>query len=214
VARRSDHSRAELTKLVVDAASDLIEVHGARNVTARMIAARIGYTAGTLYTHFANLEDIFLHVNGRSLEQLRATCEAAAGAATTALDALLEMGYAYLSFAESHPNRFELLFTQHIPPGEAVPAHLQSNIDTLFGLVETELKRLAPGTDEQTLDLGVRALWSGVHGIVGLSLADQLFTRHWRADRPIVRMLVTRFVAGWPPARGNPRGGSRHGLKT
>jgi len=205
MARRSDHTRDELEQLVVDATTELVDTHGASGVTARLIARQIGYTAGTLYTHFANLEEILLHVNARSLAQLRLACEAAVAGTKQPLTALLEMGYAYLAFAEAHPHRFELLFKQHVPLGEAVPAPLQRNIEALFELVERELARLAPDIERNVLELGVRALWSGVHGVVSLSIADQLFTRHWRADRPIVRMLITQFVASWPPPRPRRR---------
>lgn len=205
MARRSDHTHEELADLVIETTGELVDAHGAAGVTARLIARRIGYTPGTLYTHFANLEDILLHVNARSLEQLRRVCEAATSDTRQPVAALLEMGYAYLAFAESHPHRFELLFKQQLPPGERVPAHLQQNIDALFALVEKELVRLAPDVDARTLELGVRALWSGVHGVVSLSIADQLFTRHWRADRPLVTMLITQFVASWPPPRSRRR---------
>ncbi|MCZ6887392.1 MAG: TetR family transcriptional regulator [Gammaproteobacteria bacterium] len=48
MARRSDHTREELRALINDATSGLVGERGPEGVTARLIAERIGYAAGTL----------------------------------------------------------------------------------------------------------------------------------------------------------------------
>jgi AcrR family transcriptional regulator len=200
LARRSDHTKEELQELIVGETMKLVDQLGAANITTREIAARIGYTPGTLYTHFDNLADIFLQVNARILVRLRAQVQGAIHSADDPADRLLEMAYAYLGYAEAHSHWFALLFSHNLQPGQSVPDYLQEIIDSLFELVRVELTALDPNATTAELELGVRALWSGVHGICALSLSDKLFTQHWRADRLILKTLVSHFVASWSRA--------------
>ena len=197
LARRSDHTRQELHELIIAETMKLVDELGAAHITARQIAARIGYTAGTLYTHFDNLADIYLQVNARNLSRLRAQVQGAIASADAPADRLLEMAYAYLGYAEAHPHRFALLFSHNLQPGQTLPDYLQAIIDSLFDLVQAELAALDPNATAAELELGVRAHWSGVHVICALSLPYLLFTQHWRADRTILKTLVSHFVASW-----------------
>src|SRR5690606_22351871 len=120
-------------------------------------AERVGYTPGTLYTHFANLDDIFLHVNARSLAQLRGILADAVAREATPQHAIRAMGLAYLDYARRQPHRFQLMFTPRLPAGATPPPFLQTEIERLFELLGTQLQRIAPA-DEHTLEVGVRAL--------------------------------------------------------
>jgi len=197
LARRSDHTKEELQELIVLEAMTLVEENGAANVTARDIAGKVGYTAGTLYTHFENLADIILQVKLRVLLRLRAELLEAIESAEDPGERLLQMGYAYLAFAEAHANWFALLFRQNPQTGQSVPADFQKAVDSLFDLVRVELTALAPKTTATEMDLGVRALWGGVHGICALAHSDRLVTQHWRDDRQILKTLVVHFLASW-----------------
>lgn len=215
MARRSDHTKQELEDLIVGETMTLVDDFGATNITVRDIAARIGYTPGTLYTHFDNLADILLHVNARILVRLKAQIQCALNSAGDPADRLLEMGYAYLGFAEAHPNWFTLLFNQKLQEGQSVPGDLQEIVDSLFDLVRTELAALDPNATAAELELGVRALWSGVHGICALSLSDRIVTQHWRSDRPVLKSLVSHFLASWSrAATSRERGGIVGGSQT
>ncbi len=215
MARRSDHTKEELRDLIVGETMNLVDDFGATNITARDIAARIGYTPGTLYTHFDNLGAIFLQVAVRILVRLKAQIQGAIDSAGDPADRLLEMGYAYLGFAEAHPNWFALLFNHKVKQEQVVPAHLQETVDSLFDLVRAELAALDPKATAAELELGVRALWSGVHGICALSLSDRVVTQRWRADRLVLKSLVSHFLASWlQAARSRKRSGLAGGSRT
>ena len=70
--RRSDHSRDELYVMALDAAESIVREDGFPALTARKVAARIGYTAGTLYNIFRNQDDLIIHLNARTLGRLDA----------------------------------------------------------------------------------------------------------------------------------------------
>ena len=209
MARRSDHTKEELQDLIVGETMKLVDAFGATNITARDIAARIGYTPGTLYTHFDDLATILLHVNVRILMLLKAEIQDATDTADDPAGRLLAMGHAYLGFAEAHPHWFALLFNHNVKPGQTVPTTLQDVVDSLFGLLKTELAAFDRTAAEDDLELGVRALWGGVHGICALSLSDRVVTQRWRADRLVLKTLVSHFLASWPHAAAD---GQRSGM--
>ena len=68
--RRSAHTSDELRGLILSAARDIIETEGLTALSAREIARRIGYSAGTLYNIFDNLDDIRLTLQIDMLEDL------------------------------------------------------------------------------------------------------------------------------------------------
>ena len=68
--RRSSHTPQQLRALVLDAAQEIIEAQGLAGLSAREIARRIGYSPGTIYNVFANLDDVVLNVEARVLDAL------------------------------------------------------------------------------------------------------------------------------------------------
>ena len=60
MARRKDHSHDQLHKMALDATREIAEKEGLSGITARRIAKQIGYSPGTLYNVFENLEDLII----------------------------------------------------------------------------------------------------------------------------------------------------------
>ena len=56
--RRSSHTAEELRELILDASTALISEGGLASLSAREVARRIGYSPGTLYNVFENLDDV------------------------------------------------------------------------------------------------------------------------------------------------------------
>ena len=197
MARRSRHTREELRTLIVRSTLELVQAHGAGHVTARRIAEAIGYTPGMLYAVFTNLQEILLHVNATSLETLHEDCVRARAGADGPEASIRAMGLAYLAFAERRTHQFDLLFQRVELDDLTVPSTLSERIHSLFGLVEEELAALDPDAGESRVQIGARALWSGVHGTAALALSRQLYLEREHADREIVEALITRFVDSW-----------------
>ena len=68
--RRSDHSREELEEMAIDAAAKIVETEGFQSLTARKVASKIGYTVGTLYHVFRNFDDLVIHLNARTIDEM------------------------------------------------------------------------------------------------------------------------------------------------
>ena len=197
--RRSDHSREELRTLIVDAALNLVQQQGAAKVTARQIAQAIGYTPGMLYSIFTNLQDIFLHVNQMGVQTLLSMCLDAQRTSKTPADAICAMGLAYLAFADKYTHQFDLMFSRQTQASaeQHSPAVLSNQINSLFELVEHELRQLDRSATDERIKLAARALWSGVHGTAALRLSDQLYLDRPQADQKIVVTLIEGFLESW-----------------
>ena len=73
--RRNDHTRKELKEMAIKAGVELIEEGGFQNFSIRKVAARIGYSAGTLYNVFENSDDLVFHINSVTLDDLQSYVE-------------------------------------------------------------------------------------------------------------------------------------------
>ncbi len=193
MARRSDHSREELHDLALGAARKVAEKDGLRALTARRVAREIGYTVGTLYNIFEDLDDLIVQLNGRTLDELyEALAELPLdGEAETATLTLAE---GYIDFTSRHLNLWSLMFEHHLPEGKQLPDWHHEKVLRLLGLVERALAPyFAPGEDSERHH-SARVLWSSLHGICSLASADKLVISETMMG--LAKTLVTNYLAG------------------
>ena len=193
--RRSTHTSDELRTLILEAAEDLIGEGGLSNLSAREIAKRIGYSPGTIYNVFENLDDVILHVEARLLDTLSARLDALPPGSSPS-DDVERLAVAYLEFTHENPRRWNLLFEHHLPPGTPMPGWYQQKLDGLMDRVEAALQPVLPDHDAIALKRAARVLWAGVHGITSLSTADKLSSVTTESARPLVEDMVAVFLAG------------------
>lgn len=146
MARRSDHNREELYELALSAAINIVEAEGFRALKARHVAERIGYSAGTLYNIFKNLDELIIHLNGRTLDELQAEISAVtlSGDALRDITSLVDV---YLTYLEAHPNLWMALFDYKLPEGMPVPDWFALKVSMGLGIIETALAPLFVGAE-------------------------------------------------------------------
>lgn len=210
MARRTDHTREELYEAALAAAWEIAESEGLRGLTARRIAGRIGYSPGTLYNIFEDLDDLVVHLLVRILDAMYKACAAAPPDPRPA-KALNALAQAYISFNRDHPKLWGLLFEHHLPDGRELPDWYRAKVLRLLGLVETALAPLfAAGCEEARLH-SARVLWGSLHGMSSLAAAEKLARPRPVADSSgetsemksrtemlsaLVESLVENYVAG------------------
>jgi AcrR family transcriptional regulator len=197
MARRNDHSREELREMALTAAENLLEQEGAAGLSTRKIASAIGYTVGSLYLVFENLDDLIIQLNGRTLKQLGQWLDDAASPRRDAPSGIRELGRAYLRFAARHRGRWELIFDRRLTPEAVLPDWYRQEVAELFGRVERRLAGYAPERSEAERALAARALWSGVHGVGTLALSGKLDLAGIIEAERLTDSLIENYLAGW-----------------
>ena len=192
--RRTDHSREELREVILSAAEMIVTQTGENGLSARAIAKRIGYSVGTLYNLFDDLDDLIVHVNARTLDALYKAC-ARPGGQDSPGETLRAYARAYLRFTERHANRWALLLGRNSPRAGDLPEWYQSKVQRLLLLVENAL---APCFDDRQHDRRQRAalvLWTSLEGIASLAHAKAI-----GADPlQLADELIVTFLRGLEP---------------
>jgi len=197
MARRSDHSREELKELALNATEELLNSKPANELSTRQIAAKMGYTVGTLYQIFKNLPDLLLHVNARTLSTLYQDCQSLKLSQTDQQANILAYAKLYLKFAHSHAGLWQLIFDNKILSDDDLPDWYLSQVNALFSLIEIQLKKINPSASDQELSQTSRVLWSSVHGICILSINNNLFTNSVCSSEQLIESLIHHYLEGW-----------------
>jgi AcrR family transcriptional regulator len=174
--------RRNLKESLIDAAEQEISAHGLAGLRARTLAERIGCAVGAIYNVVADLDELILLVNSRTLAALERELLAAGGpdqaadrrSGDAAIERLCRLALAYLDFATTRRPRWRAVFDHRLAPGKTVPDWYLDDQMRLFGYVEGPVGDLLPGLAQSRRALIARSLFSAVHGIVTLGLEEKL----------------------------------------
>jgi AcrR family transcriptional regulator len=197
MARRSDHSREEIRRMALEAAEGIVAEHGLEGLSARKVATAIGYTVGTLYLVFENIDDLILQVNARTLDRLYARMAETRARSSDARDWLLQLGQVYIQFADGDPHRWSMIFEHRLAEGRELPDWYQQKIGRMFALVEEALAPLAGQRPREEVSQAARVIWGGVHGVCILALGDRLGIAGVDSVQDLTRSLISNYLAGF-----------------
>jgi AcrR family transcriptional regulator len=173
--RRSDHSRDEIREMAIAAAAKHVEMEGFQSLTARKVASSIGYTVGTLYHVFRNFDDLIIHLNAQTIDEMAALIQQNTRRKRNPENRIRAMAEFYVKYATDHPDRWRLVFEHRAPRGIPTPLQMKERRDVLFEMVADNLREISPGRMLQEVDHTATALWSGIHGICILALTGKLY---------------------------------------
>ncbi len=173
--RRSDHSRDEIREMAINAAAKIVETDGFQSLTARKVAAKIGYTVGTLYHVFRNFDDLVIHLNAQTIDEMAALIQKKVGKKRNPEVRIRTMSDVYVNYATDHPDRWRLVFEHQAPRGLPTPELMKVRRDVMFEMVAENLRELSPNHIPQEIAHTATALWSGIHGICILALTGKLY---------------------------------------
>jgi AcrR family transcriptional regulator len=196
MARRADHSKEELAKLVVDTAEELIAEHGIDDFSARSLSRAIGYTAGTLYHHFKDLDDIVTQVNTRTLVGL---AQAFADAESSADPARMLHNYAdaFLGYIQLKRNLWNALFEFRRKPGQPVPPWYLEAIASLIRIVADCFRQIRPDLDERSAREAGQLVFASIHSVVSLDSSGRLSLVMDRDISRVVHELVDMHILAY-----------------
>ncbi|OZA05087.1 MAG: TetR family transcriptional regulator [Methylophilaceae bacterium 17-44-8] len=185
---KTEQEREQLRTLIIDNARDLFVSKGIEAVTMREIAKRIGYSATSIYLHFADKEAV-----------LRAICDTDFLKLATTLKEILSIedpvarmvafGEGYAKFALAFPNHYRLMFmTPHLPYSQEQSDLQRNNAeqDAYFQLKMVVHDVYVAGGFKSELhdaELIAQTIWAAIHGVCALQII--MAQDDWVEWRPI-----------------------------
>lgn len=194
--RRSDHSREELRALALEAARDIVKDEGIQKLSARAVAGQIGYSAGTLYLIFHNLDDLISALNTQTVADLRARIEAVARATPDPRERIHAIALEYLFDSIKEPELFRLAFEHTAGPGAPVPESIAAETGAIVEVAVNTIGELLPAAEPDERTLLAAVLWSGVHGVCHLGLTNKLVIVGQLSVQAVLERQVEVFLNG------------------
>ncbi len=193
MARRSDHTRAELKELIVESATRIVAEEGLEKLTIRRIAREIGYTSGTLYLLFESRDDLIVELHINTLQKLQASLSAV-NLDRSAEEALTGLASSYLSFVQDNSNLWNAVFEHKLSQGKVTPERYDRAIFSLIDLGVAAIRPLYPESRVEEAIHDARVLWASLYGIAALDVSDKL-SRYESSER-FIESLMKNYVAG------------------
>lgn len=170
------YHHGQLRAALLDAAYALLQQQPAHQISLRAIARIAGVSHAAPYNHFPDRSQLLVALAQRCMTHFYDAQAQAVESVADPGEQLLALGEAYVRYAVTHPNDFQLIFDPAVSPAGKPPAELAPLIERHRTLLTTSVRnamqagRLPPG-DPAAL---AAALWSTVHGLAHLMLLGQL----------------------------------------
>ncbi len=174
-ARRGYH-HGNLREALMEAARRLVAENGPHGFTLAEAARLAGVSPGAVYRHFDGRESLVAELGRRGFDQFRRWLQSAVENASSPMEALVQMGHAYLTFAREEPGFYGAMFSG---AGMSQNAPMRDNDEGssgAFGLLLEGLERALPKERNHAVDGRLLALqvWSMSHGLARLEASGQL----------------------------------------
>jgi AcrR family transcriptional regulator len=157
-------------RVVLDAASSILQTHGPDALTMRGIAGEVGCSTSVLYTMFGGKAGVAEALWLEGFERLRLAL--AAVEEDDPLGRLAAMGRAYRTNALANPAYYSVMFARPIPGFEPSPDAYSESLRPLQLVVDAVADCVVAGVFRPVDPAHVaRVLWAAAHGAVSLELA-------------------------------------------
>lgn len=166
---------------ILTAAREIATEEGWRNVTLRKIADRIEYTHPALYSFFKDKDDLLRALLRDGFKQLETEMNAALDRASGPVDGLRKICEAYLAFAFSNPELYQVMYGLD---GAPFGADRTGDEGLTIGAVTAKaIQAFDPDhlLDEATVQQRVYLLWCATHGNVSLVMAGRIAPEYSKA---------------------------------
>jgi AcrR family transcriptional regulator len=162
MARRSDHTRAELRELLVTKGHELMAECGYSRFSGREVAKRAGYSVGTIYNVFGSLGGLLAAINTHTFVLWSHALEQQLEYGGS--DRIASLVKGYFAFALDNPLTWSAIYEHRMPEGDALSEGDLEGRARLTLIVEQEVATALP--DDTDLDVAryARSLIATVHG--------------------------------------------------
>jgi AcrR family transcriptional regulator len=194
MARRNDHSKDEIREMVVSSGLDLIKKSGFSSFSTRQIAKEIGYTVGTLYNVFDSYDDIILHINAATLDEMEKFIEMKINPKLKGVKAVKQLAKLYIEFAHNNRSSWSALFEKAVPLEAELPDWYNQKIAKLFSIVESILLEFI--SKKSDAKKHAKVIWASIHGICILGLTQKLNVVGSDSTEVLVDCMIENYLRG------------------
>jgi AcrR family transcriptional regulator len=162
ITERREREKEEVRRKILDAARELFTTEGYDSVTMRRIAEVIEYSPTTIYLHFEDKDDLVRALCLADFAQLLAAMQHAP-APDDPVEAIRQLGRAYVAFALRRPNQYRFMFMTPVAKDEiSEDSPGQQSFAYLLQAVE---RAVAAGRFRPIDPVhAAQILWMSVHG--------------------------------------------------
>ena len=195
MARRSDHTREELTEMAFDSARAIVVEKGISALSGRKVTARMGYTIGTLYQIFDGMDDLVERMNARTLRALYDQCASSAEIETVA-DRLRAFGISFVDFVNARPNEWGAVMSYRYGRDHEFGEEYDREIQNLFGLMIEATQHLYNEDEEADHAADMAVLWASLTGILSVTVSER------QVGGLTLKQMLDRLIKMYLNARG------------
>ena len=200
MARRSEHSQEEIKQMVLQAAEDIVQEQGFSALKVRKIAADIGYTVGSIYMVFSNMNDLNMHIKARTWQKLVLYLEtdfAPHSNEPITIASIEHLSIAYLDFTVLNKGLWRMLFEHQLPVEETVPDWYLRENKRVLDFFYLELNRLSVARSDVQVQQAAQTLMKAVQGVCMQFVMQQQTIDNIKVAKTDVVLLVDCFIRGW-----------------
>ena len=187
MARRNEHTREQIQELALVAADQIIQNGGLTSLTTRRVAQDIGYTVGTLYLVFENLDDLVSQVNVRTLQRLSTRLTESTAGTQVDAEKLEILVSTFVEFLRAAPYHWSCVVEHHYFSGSAYAGRTSEQMDVIVQSFVSALGQIMTQRGSLEHEDAARGLWSGIQGVY-------LFDPHARLGGEPSKQRIWDFV--------------------
>lgn len=203
----TEQRRVELRERLIEIAEAEVEKDGPDALRARRLAEQAGCAVGAIYNVFPDLNALVLSVNMRTFKRLEANitnCGDSLDENATPHEKLVAMADTYLDFATENLNLWRAMFQISLTAEHDVPEWYLSELNGLFDLISLPIVELDPSASHEEIQLRTRTVFSGVHGVMLLSLERRISGIPQSELKRMIGFFLENFCAAAPGASPAP----------
>ena len=199
---RDTYHHGDLKRALTEAALGLVQEKGPKGFTLREVARRAGVSTAAPYRHFADKAQLLAAVATLGFVQLHETLSATAAETTDLSKQVLNMGRAYVRWAVTHPDYYQVMFGTELDKSDnpdLLTAGTRAFDDLLDTIVRCQHANLLPAGDPHGM---AGPIWSLLHGVATLTIGSDLKHVGIREDpQALVERALKALLFGNPPAK-------------